>query len=82
MNKNLTRYQQAQLVLKLKNLQKAHEYYKYNPGCTMKQAITFTPLPYNIIKEYSAIRTECLDVINATIDMRYHHIGAQRTKEV
>lgn len=70
MNKNLTRYQQAQFVLKLKNIRNAHEYYLSNPGCTMKQAMTFTPLPYNIIKEYSAIRTECLTAINSVIDVR------------
>ncbi len=72
MNKNLTPYQQAQEVLNINNMRKAHEYYQSNPGCTMRQAVTFTSLPYHIIKKYSAIRTECLTAINSVIDMRYY----------
>jgi len=66
----------------IQKLLKIHEYYLSHPGCTMKQAALFTDESISMVGKYYAIWKECNSVIDAVIDNRYWHRGAQRTKQV
>ena len=79
----MTLQQRLKAAQNIKQTRQVHEYYMATPGCTIRRAAAFLPnIPITMIYQYSKFRTECLDVINATIDMRYWHRGAQGTKEV
>lgn len=58
----------------LLRLSRIHDYFQANVGCTQKQAIIFMDETKAMVEKYSAIRTECLDVINSMIDLRYGRV--------
>lgn len=54
----MTPYQKITANQKEKRLNKINRYYQANPGCTMKNAITFIPESAALVSQYSRLRTE------------------------
>ena len=54
----LTPYQKITARQKENRLNKINRYYQANPGCTMKNAITFVPESAALVSQYSKLRTE------------------------
>lgn len=77
-----TLQQRLKAAQNIKRMRQVHEYYMDNPDATINKASAFIPESRAMCYKYSKIRTECLTAINAVIDMRYYHRGAQWTKVV
>ena len=54
----MTSYQKITAKQKEIRLNKINKYYQANPGCTMKNAITFIPESAALVSQYSKLRTE------------------------
>ena len=55
----------------IRRLRIIHEYYMDNSDATIDKAVAFISESRGMCCKYSKIRTECLAVINAVIDVRY-----------
>ncbi|MCK5013639.1 MAG: hypothetical protein KAS66_07455 [Candidatus Omnitrophica bacterium] len=54
----MTSYQKITARQKEVRLIDINKYYQANPGCTMKNAITFVPESAALVSQYSKLRTE------------------------
>ena len=54
----MTPYQKITAKQKEARLNKINKYYRDNPGCTMKNAITFIPESAALVSQYSKLRTK------------------------
>ena len=54
----MTPYQKITAKQKETRLNNINRYYNENPGCTMKNAITFVPESAALVSQYSKLRTE------------------------
>ena len=61
----------------IRRLRIIHEYYMNNSDATIDKAVAFIPESRGMCYKYSKIRTECLAVINAVIDVRYGCMWSQ-----
>jgi len=62
----------------MRRLLDIHGYYQDHPGCTINNAITFTPATKSSVGEYSKLRSECVAVmVQAWLTPRtVHKVGA------
>lgn len=60
--KSLLTHKNLQNATTKKRLQRIHQYFQDNPGCTINEAVTFIPETQNIVQRYSKNREKYLDV--------------------
>ena len=56
--KHLTLYQRIAAKQKVIRLARINKYYKTNPGCRIKDAVTFIPESAALVQQYSKLLTE------------------------
>ena len=57
---HMTPLQRMTAKQKVIRLNKINEYYRENPGCNIKEAVTFIPESAALVQQYSKLRTELI----------------------
>lgn len=64
---HLTPLQRITAANNIKRMNRIHEYYQDNPGCTIEDAVSFIPETSALVQKYSLVRTECQRIIDEVI---------------